>query len=107
MGRGRPKKPHTVELGRCITVARVRAGYTLGGLAEKIFYTPLTLRHWEKGRRAPDWELLESVLPELAEIRARGVCTAYCPKAESCADKNRCGLRRPRCDGGLLLEEIR
>lgn len=69
--------------GRCITVARARAGMSQQMLADKIDYSIQTVANWEKGRGRAKWEELCKVLPELPEIRAKG-CAAYCENPAYC-----------------------
>lgn len=75
--------------GRCITLARVRAGLSQTELSEKLFYSGSVVSAWELGKREPPWEELEQSLPELAEIRRKG-CAAYCDKGAECDDGKCC-----------------
>lgn len=77
--------------GRCITIARVRAGMTSVEVANRLFYRDAVVRMWERGARKPHWDELYALLPELPEIREKG-CAAYCPKAEVCKRDGKCPM---------------
>ncbi len=79
--------------GRCITIARIRAGMTQYELADRLHYTTMSVGRWETGQRIAPWNLLSSVLPELPEIREKG-CMAYCPKADECKKDGKCLISR-------------
>ena len=69
--------------GRCITVARARAGMSQQMLADKICYSIQAVAEWEKGRGKAKWEELYKALPELPKIRANG-CAIFCEKPTYC-----------------------
>lgn len=77
--------------GRCITIARVRAGMTSVELARRLHYSPTFIRLWESGKREPKWDQLYAILPDLPEIRTAG-CAAYCPKADTCKKDGNCAI---------------
>ena len=99
----KPKKRHTE--GRCITVARVRAGMTQDLLGEKIYYNGNTVSTWEQGKNKPNWELLYNALPELPEIREKG-CAAYCEKPTYCQNGDgSCYYSKGYCAKGKKQKE--
>lgn len=75
--------------GRCITVARMRAGLSQKAAAALIYYSDHVVGEWERGKGRPKWDELYKILPELSEIRAKG-CGAYCDKATECEDGKYC-----------------
>lgn len=103
---GNEKKPkkHYTE-GRCITVARIRAGMSQAELAEKIFYNSSAVAVWEQGKNKPNWEVLHKALPELTEIRANG-CAAYCEKPTYCQNGDgSCYYSKGYCAKGKKQKE--
>lgn len=91
--------------GRCITIARVRAGLTSAKVACLVHYTPCLVRDWERGVRTPHYEELYDILPELPEIREKG-CVAYCPKANVCKKDGKCPMARAAKTEGYLAEDL-
>ena len=77
--------------GRCITIARVRAGMTSAELARRLYYSSVLIKYWEYGTRTPPWEQLYAILPELPKIREAG-CDKYCPKADICLKTGKCTI---------------
>lgn len=75
--------------GRCITIARVRAGMTSVEIARQLYCTVSLVSMWERGKRKPYWDQLYAILPELPKIREDG-CAKYCPKASICKKDGNC-----------------
>lgn len=75
--------------GRCITIARIRAGMTSVEVARQLYYTVPTVSLWERGKRKSHWDQLYALLPELPKIREDG-CAKYCPKASMCKKDGNC-----------------
>lgn len=76
--------------GRYIMIARKRAGMKIDELAEKLYISGATLKTWEKGRRKKlPWDEIETVLPEIKEIREKG-CEAFCPAPKACLGGGKC-----------------
>lgn len=90
---------NTGNEGRTITVARVRAGLTIRTLAQKLYISEGTLKTWETGRvKKLPWDEIESVLPEVSEIRRNG-CDKYCPSPKACLGGGRCCYKSNRGRG--------
>lgn len=92
-----PKVKNPYGEGRCITIARIRAGMKQWQIGEKCFAEQAAVSSWETGKAKPDWEQLEKILPELPEIRKAG-CNAYCNHAEECLSRGECYYGRYRVD---------
>lgn len=91
--------------GRCITIARVRAGMVSVEVARRLNYTVTTISLWETGVRKPHWDELYAILPELPEIRKKG-CAAYCPKAAWCKQDGHCLIARGAKSKGYLQPDF-
>lgn len=91
--------------GRCITIARVRAGMTSAEVARRLIYTVSLISLWERGARKPRWDELYAILPELPEIRKKG-CAAYCPKAAWCKKDGHCLIARGAKSKGYLQPDF-
>lgn len=94
--------------GRCITLARVRAGITAQQLADRLFYATAAISEWERNLRHPNWAALTRILPDLPLIREKG-CRAFCPRAAECKGEKDCLIVMAaksgtyRASGDLLL----
>ncbi len=75
--------------GRCITIARVRAGMTSAEIARRLYCHTALVSMWERGKRNPWWDELYALLPELPKIREDG-CVKYCPKSGICKKDGQC-----------------
>ncbi len=75
--------------GRCITLARIRAGMSQSELAERCYIGQGTISNWERGLGGADWLALEKALPELAEIHHVG-CAAVCEYGAVCSQDEGC-----------------
>ena len=82
-----PKNP--CGEGRCITIARIRAGMSQAELAERCYIGQGTISNWERGLGGADWESLEKALPELAEIHRIG-CAGVCEYGPVCSQEEGC-----------------
>ncbi len=92
-GRTPPMNPYGE--GRCITIARIRAGMKQWEMGEQCFSEQAYVSLWERGKVRPDWNRLEQILPELPEIRKKG-CAAYCGHADVCLARGECYYARYR-----------
>ena len=91
--------------GRCITVARIRAGMSQAELGEKIFYNSSAVATWEQGKNKPNWEALYKALPDLPVIREKG-CAAYCEKPTYCQNGDgSCYYSKGYCAKGKKQKE--
>ena len=80
--------------GRCITVARIRMGYTQKEIADLMYTEDSTISSYERGevKKIP-WDELYRVMPELEEIRKNG-CKAYCEDPTACLGGGKCYYAR-------------
>ena len=80
--------------GRCITVARIRMGYTQEEIADLMYTEDSTISAYERGavQKIP-WDELYRVMPELEEIRKNG-CKAYCEDPTACLGGGKCYYAR-------------
>ena len=80
--------------GRCITVARIRMGYTQKEIADLMYTEDSTISSYERGavQKIP-WDELYRVMPELEEIRKNG-CKAYCEDPTACLGGGKCYYAR-------------
>lgn len=85
--REEPKNP--CGEGRCITIARIRAGISQSELAKRCFIGQGAISNWERGLGGADWEALEKALPELAEIHRVG-CAGVCEYGPVCSQEEGC-----------------